>query len=572
MPRSEPPDPDFARRVTETLADCGARPVLADPEVELDGASCAAAVAAFAVAVEEVAAAVPAGGRVGVFLPPSAAQALAILSVIGARRVPVLIDPWTAPARLAAEWHRLRLHALAMPSPAAADPSPDALPGPVFLLDQRGRVAERRDVSRSASGAASVIPPLPHPDTALILSTSGSTGDPKSVLLSRRGLAAIVDDLIARFGLGPSTVAAVTLPLHHTMALNTQYLPTLLAGGRSVFFASPLSLGRTYRDLLGCGATFVSLVSELLAPCRLERERRGLGPAVAVTEMQLSGGVIHGEHLAIARELFPNARLHKGYGLTEAIRVAMIDSRDPRFAESAAGLPLPGQEVTIRDDDGAVLPAGGRGRIWVRGPNVMLGYDGDGAGAAAALDPGGSDRDRALDTGDLGYLTADGRVVVEGRGDGVFKSYGRRIAAAEIERAALACPRVTAALCIAVPCPVRGMRPVLFVEAPAVPGRPPAVCSALEAALKGALEAYKVPREIVLVEALPRSAAGKASRRTLERLWREGPPLADLGRGPLGCRFKRLVSTGATAGEPAEPGAGWQAEPTDSDTTVEPPP
>ncbi len=133
-------------------------------------------------------------------------------------------------------------------------------------------------------------------------------------------------------------------------------------------------------------------------------------------------------------------------------------------------------------------------------------------------------------------------MVVEGRGDGIFKSYGRRIAAAEIERAALGCAAVAAALCLAVPCPVRGMRPLLFVEVPGAPGGPAAdPRPAIEAALKGALEPYKVPRDIVLVEALPRSAAGKASRRELERLWREGAPLADLGRGPLGCRFQRLA-------------------------------
>jgi acyl-CoA synthetase (AMP-forming)/AMP-acid ligase II len=256
--------------------------------------------------------------------------------------------------------------------------------------------------------------------------------------------------------------------------------------------------------------------------------------------------MIHAEHLEIARELFPNARLHKGYGLTEAIRVAMIDSRDPRFAEPAAGCPLPGQEIAIRDEAGSRLPPGARGRIWVTGPNVMLGYDGAGE-APLAADPEGDAR--TLDTGDLGYLTGDGRVVVEGRGDGIFKSYGRRIAAAEIERAALGCAAVASALCIAVPCPVRGMRPVLFVESPSSSaesagsiGLPsPDPRPAIEAALKLALEPYKVPREIVLVESVPRSATGKASRRTLERLWREGAPLADLGRGPLGCHFKRLA-------------------------------
>jgi len=171
----------------------------------------------------------------------------------------------------------------------------------------------------------------------------------------------------------------------------------------------------------------------------------------------------------------------------------------------------------------------------------MLGYDGEGGEGEQPF------RDGFLETGDLGYLMEDGRLVLEGRVDGIFKSYGRRIAAAEIERAALRWPGVAAARCIAVPCPARGMRPVLFVEPEGRPGE----LRELEAVLKRELEGYKVPREIVLVEALPRSATGKIAARELERLWREGEPLAELGRGPLGCRFRRLDVSAPLSGRRA---------------------
>jgi len=505
--------------------------LLSDADVALSGESCQAAVAAFA---EAVAPLVPPRGRIGVLLPPSAAQALAIAQVMASGRVPVVLDPWTPPGRLAEVCRRGRLHGLVALAGGAAGEEPQAPPAqgpPLILVDRCGGVAATR------SGGADPAP-LPPPGAALILNTSGSTGDPKAVVLPWEGLAGIVDFLIGRFGLGADTVAAVTLPLHHTMALNTQFLPTLLAGGRSVVTDAGLALGRTYRDLLASGATFVSLVSEMLRPCLLEKERRGLAPAFTVTEMQISGSMIHGEHLEMARELFPNARLHKGYGLTEAIRVTMIDSLHPCFGEPAAGFPLPGQEVIVRDERGRRLPAGARGRVCVRGPQVMLGYDGEGEQPF---------RDGFLETGDLGYLTEDGRLVLEGRVDGIFKSYGRRIAAAEIERAALRWPGVAAARCIAVPCPARGMRPVLFVEPEGRPGE----LRELEAVLKRELEGYKVPREIVLVEALPRSATGKIAARELERLWREGEPLAELGRGPLGCRFRRLDVSAPLSGRRA---------------------
>jgi acyl-CoA synthetase (AMP-forming)/AMP-acid ligase II len=513
----------LSNRLRDAFERSARRALLFDPAVALTGADLLATVDALASALEPAA---PRGSRVGVLLPASAAQAAALLTTIVAGRVPVVLDPWTVPARLAETWRRCRLQAL-----ITSETHEAAVPGPVLRIDREARLLA---VTRGETGegeAAGPVPPPP-PGTAIILSTSGSTGEPKSVLLPERGLLEVIDRLIDCFGLGAATVAGMTLPIHHTMALNTQLLPTLLAGGEAIFFDSGPGLGHTFRDLLGSRATFVALVSELLRPCLIEMERRGLPAAQNVTEMQLSGGSAHPEHLEIARQLFPHARLHKGYGLTEAIRVTMIDSRHPRFAEASAGFPLPGQQVEVRDERGRALAPGERGRICVRGANVMLGYDGEGA---PPLESGGF-----LDTGDLGHFTEDGRLVVEGRRDGVFKSYGRRIAAAEIERAALRCPEVAAAKCIAVPCPVRGMKPLLFVEPSGPAGSDPR--PAIEATLKRELEPYKVPREIVLLRSVPRSPAGKINRRALEALWNAGPDLADLGRGPLGCHFKALRS------------------------------
>ncbi len=143
----------------------------------------------------------------------------------------------------------------------------------------------------------------------------------------------VIDYLIELFRLGPETLAAVTLPLHHTMGLNTQFLPTVLAGGRSLILATRLGLGKTYRNILESRATFVSLFADILGPLATEKNRRGLPAASSVTQVQLAGGMIQSRHLDAVRELFPAAGLHKGYGLTEAIRVSMNDDTDPRFAE-----------------------------------------------------------------------------------------------------------------------------------------------------------------------------------------------------------------------------------------------
>ena len=486
--------------------------------------------------LEAIGSEIPEGGYVGVLAAPSAVQGAAVLWVLASGRVPVMLNPWTATSRPQAGV--AGLHGLVC---SGVEPGGVLAGGPVVTLDRRGTIVDQR------SGGAGEAPAPAPPAGALVLHTSGSTGTPKRVLLAAEGLLYMIDELIARFGLDDSAVAAVVLPVHHTTGLNTQFLPTVLAGGRAVVSSPRWLMGRIYRDVLESGATFVSLVNELLRPSLEEKRRRGLPPATEVAEVQLAGSTAGPRHLEMARELFPAARLHRCYGLTEAIRVAMIASDDSGFDGDASGRALPGMEIEIRDRDGEPAGVEATGEIWVRGPSVMLGYlDGD---DRAALDGGW------LATGDLGHLTADGRLVVEERCDRVFKSYGHRVAPAEIERAARSLPAVAEARCIPVPCPARGRRPVLFLESAVPWGNGHRM--ALEATLLRELDPFKVPKDVVVMETLPRSAAGKVDLAGLDRLWRHsvsGSPLAesssevrpgvvDLGRAPAGCRFTGLEPT-----------------------------
>ncbi len=496
-------------RLSEVCARHAERVLVADKKVALTGADLERAQTRW---LEAAACRIPEGGYVGVRLPPSAAQAAAVLTVMASGRVPVMLDAWApSPPRLDF------LHGLVCSEDAAEYPE---IHGPIVGLDRYGQVVESR------SGRAPKEPPLAQEAAGLVLYTSGSGGEPKGVILPSAGLLYVAGLLIERLRLDADTQTAVTLPLHHTMGLNTQFLPTVLAGGRALVLATRLGLGRAYRDILESGATFAALFPDVLGALAIEKERRGLAPAASVTHLQLAGAPIRTRHLETARELFPAARLHKGYGLTEAIRVTMIDDRDPYFPEVGAGRPLEGQDVSIRDRDGLRVECGESGEVWVRGPNVMLGYlHGD-----EALPRGGW-----LRTGDLGSLTADGRLVVEGRRDRLFKCHGRHVSPSEIEDAALSSPLVAGAGCIPVACPVRGRRPILFVEL--VGSLTGGLKSEIETALLGRLQPHRVPRDVVVLDAIPRSAAGKLDVVALEGLWRRPPGRTELGRGPAGCRF-----------------------------------
>ncbi len=501
-------------RLGEVFARHAGRALVVDQAVRFTGADLELGLARW---LEAAGDAVPEGGYVGVLAPPSAVQGFAVLMVLASGRVPVMLNPWTSASLppAAAEG----LHGLLCCELETGHLTPS---GPVVTLDRRGEIVARRLLAGETPQAA--------PEAAgLVLHTSGSTGAPKRVLLAAEGLLYMADELIRRFSLGAGTVAAVVLPIYHTTGLNTQFLPTVFAGGRAVISSSRWLMGRIHRAVLESRATFVSLVNEMLRPTLDEMRRRRLPPATSVAEVQLAGSTARPQHLEAARELFPAARIHRCYGLTEAIRVAMIASDQAGFSGRGSGRALPGQEIEIRGRRGEPLAAGTAGEIWVRGPSVMLGYLG---GNLTQLTGGWHA------TGDEGYLTGDGRLVVEDRRDRVFKSYGHRVAPAEIEGAALAAAAVAAAGCIPVDCPARGRRPVLFLEAAEPFGN--GHRAALEAALIRQLEPFKVPKDLVLIEALPRSAAGKVDLAALERLWQGRPGAKDLGRGPAGCRFIEL--------------------------------
>lgn len=545
MPTSTPPDHPtsyrrhLARRILDVFEQRADRVLLADRGHEWTGDDCLAHLRRLESILQSE---IPRGATVGVLVPPSANQAFAIAATWALEYVPLVLDPWPArPPRRVGQ----RLHAVltTAEAPRLEEPPLTVILGSDPVETKSTTMASTvsntmAGTDRARTGADRSDPAVLPAAAGLALRTSGSSGQPKEVILSAQGLLYIGDLLQQRFALDPRTVAAVSLPLHHTMGLNTQFLPCLLAGGRSVFFPSGLRLGHLFRDLLDTRASFVSMVSDMIRLCYTEKQRRHLPAADSVSEMQLAGGHILSEHLDMARELFPRARLHKGYGLTEAIRVSMIHSGDPGFAEPTAGSVLPGQEVDIRDPAGRSLPPGEPGEIHVRGPNVMLGY-GDGDSPFTT--------DGFLATGDLGLLTAEGRLEISGRRDRIFKSYGHRIAAPEIEAAVRSLDDVAFAGCIPVPCPVRGQRPILFLELTEIGlarfqhgGR-----ETIEKALIRSLEPYKVPKDIVLLDTLPTLSIGKVDFVALARWWWHTPERREhMGQGPAGCRFLRLAAVG----------------------------
>jgi acyl-CoA synthetase (AMP-forming)/AMP-acid ligase II len=441
-------------------------------------------------------------GRIGILIPNSAVLAVSILAVIALGRIPVILDPSARRKHTESLLPKLNLDFLIVSK--AAYPELDS-PCSFISMNTSGGMTfvTRNDVTKSDY--------LPRDGTSIILYTSGSEGEPKGAQLSESGMRYTLDYLIDSFGLNESAVSACIMPLCHAMGLITQFLPTFLAGGKCVFFDISMSLGIIYRQIIRSECTFTGFITEFLQLCHEEKTRRGLEPALKVQHIQISGGPVLEDHLRKAMLLFPNAIIHKAYGLTEAVRISTISSSDPKFFSNAAGYILPGQEVQIRDKCGCTLPFNTVGRIYVRGPNVMLGYDnitGDFPGV-----------DGFLDTGDIGLLTPDNCLFIHGRHDSIFKINGERVSGCEIENAArFILPYFRDVKCQFLEQNGR-IRPVLFIEL--YPVRSENVFTELkngfrEALLKKLASKLKMPDEIYLMQNFPRTYNGKIRHKELK--------------------------------------------------------
>ncbi len=298
----------------------------------------------------------------------------------------------------------------------------------------------------------------------LVMATSGTTGDPKGVVLTHDAVTASAVATSARLEVDPSRDRWLAcLPLAHVGGLSVLT--------RALITATPVDVAPAYDP-----ATTATLVS--LVPTHLERHDTRRFRAVVL------GGS------ADWRIRAPNV-VHT-YGMTETGSGLVYD-----------GLPLDGVEVR--------LDAGGQ--ILVRGPMLLRGYrrvaTGGGGGATTVDDP--KDAGGWFATGDLGAVDGDGRLTVFGRAGDVIVTGGEKVWPDAVERALRGVEGVGDVAVAGVADSEWGQRVVAWV----VPAGPPPSLDALRRAAKRSLPAYAAPRELVLVDALPRTALGKLRRNLL---------------------------------------------------------
>lgn len=344
----------------------------------------------------------------------------------------------------------------------------------------------------------------PHPDLAVLLPTSGSTGNPKLVRLSRAGLMANADAIAQVLHIDADEVAPTCLPLHYSYGLSV--LNSHLLRGATVVIEPSGVLGRGFWDAVNTyGVTSLSGV-----PYHYEMLRRlKFDPAKYPTLRTLTqaGGKLRDELVAEFNDkmLAVGGRMYVMYGQTEASpRMTTVPAE--RLAEKlgTAGPALPGGAFAVRRDDGSETTHPKIvGEVVYRGSNVMMGYADDESGLAKGDECGG-----VLATGDLGYLDQEGYLYITGRLKRIGKVFGNRISLDDLEHAARAA-EVGIDVVAAVPA---GDKVVLFAE-----GVDKAICKDAAKALSERLHLHTSGFDVRPIDTVPLLASGKIDYRTLER-------------------------------------------------------
>ncbi|MBP0591343.1 AMP-binding protein [Paraburkholderia sp. LEh10] len=425
------------------------------------------------------------------------------------------LDAWAlmSNARLsAAELDAIRAHAQPRVTAYAVDASPDARQH----AQRRGALPARSigiDIGAWSCAIDEAAPAEPveaasERQCAALIYTTGTTGTPKGVMLSHRNLLfiAAVSSRLRRVNTGD--VVYAVLPISHVYGLASVCLGSLYAGA-TLRLAPRFAPEAVRRALAQERVSIFQGVPAMHAKLLEYLQTNGLPWSAPQLRFAYSGGSPLDAALKSRVESVYGVTLHNGYGMTESsptVSQTMIEA--PR-ADCSVGQTIPGIEVRFVGLDGVDVARGEVGELWVRGPNVMLGYYRNPQQTQAAVT-----EDGWLRTGDLARQDADGALHIAGRSKELIIRSGFNVYPAEVEHVLNAHPDVVQSAVVGRA--VEGNEEVVaFVELKSGAKATPAE---LDAWCKERLAPYKRPADIKVLATLPAASTGKILKHRLREL------------------------------------------------------
>lgn len=345
--------------------------------------------------------------------------------------------------------------------------------------------------------------------TCLILFTSGTTGEPKSVPLSHKNLLASAENIVKTYSLTANDITYAVMPFFHIHGLVAALIATLVSGGCVVMpTGGRFSAGIFFGELIDNNCTWftavptmhhilVGLVDDgIESKARLNRH--------CLRFIRSCSAALAPSLLARVENIFCVPVL-EAYAMTEASHQMTSNPVTGPRKPGTVGIPHGSVEICIVDQGGTRLTQGTRGEICVRGPNVTSGYLNNPSANKTAFLPDGFFR-----TGDEGVLDKDGYLTITGRIKELINRGGEKISPIEIDSALVEHPSVVEAVAFAIPDTKYGE-----VVGAAVVLKQGANCNqdTIKGFLRGRLAHFKIPSIIYIVKSLPRTATGKIQRR-----------------------------------------------------------
>ncbi|QDH70016.1 class I adenylate-forming enzyme family protein [Marilutibacter alkalisoli] len=352
--------------------------------------------------------------------------------------------------------------------------------------------------------------PVGPDDLAFISHTSGTTGQPKGVMLSHRNLSVATDCIAGYLGIGHDDVIFSALPLSFNYGL-TQLLLALTTGATLVLERSFAFPAQALATMARERATVFPAVPTMFA-ILMEMRDLAYPDLSALRLMTCASSPMPLPLLRQVRQCLPQARLYLMYGQTECTRISYLPPEELDRRPDSVGRGIPGQACWLVDAEGRRLPWGATGELVVQGAHLMQGYWDDPQRTAGKLFVDPESGRPAMCTGDLFRSDADGWLYFLSRQDDIIKTRGEKVSPLEVERAIVCIPGVRECLVDGVADPLLGQAIKAWVVAE--PGAGLKERDIIRHCL-ARLESYMAPKHVAFVDGLPRTANGKPTRQDL---------------------------------------------------------
>jgi long-chain acyl-CoA synthetase len=463
------------------------------------------------------------GERVIVFLNNSVEAVVSIFATLKVGAVFSLVNPSTKADKLAYILNKYRAAALITEErllPMASEAGARA-PSLALTLVTGGGAEAQADANAAATPAGTrsyeallAASPAHQPepggidvDLAMIVTTSGSTGLPKGVMMTHQNIVAAATSITTYVENRPDDIILSVLPLAFDYGLY-QVLMSVKLGATLVLeksFTYPAVVLQKLKAERVAGFPLVPTMVALLL------QRKDIGPEMFpdLRYITSTAAALPPAQIRRLQDLFPRARIFSMYGLTECKRCTWLPPEQLARRADSVGIAIPGTEAYVVDEQGQRVAPGVVGELVIRGAHVFKGYWENEEATNRMLRPGPYPWEKVLHTGDLFKTDAEGFLYFVGRKDDIIKSAGEKVSPKEVENVLYALPGVRGAVVVGVPDSVLGMAIKAVIVAD-----PEAGLTDRDVVRHCAahLEQFMVPRMVEFRETLPQTQTGKIRR------------------------------------------------------------